>query len=50
MDSIPGFTPDTWALTRLEVVGDTIADLHIETDLEGHTSEPWPDRLPGNPA
>lgn len=49
MNTLPGFTPDTWTLAHLEVVGDTIADLHTETDWEGHTSEPWPDRLPGNP-
>lgn len=50
MDSIPGFTPDAWHLARLEVVGDTIADMHTETTWEGRTSEPFPDRLPGQPA
>lgn len=50
MDSIPGFTPDAWHLAHLEVVGDTIADMRIETTWEGCTSEPFHDLLPGDPA
>lgn len=52
MDNIPNFNPEEWHLTDLKVVGDTIADLRVETSWVGHTyaSEPWPDSLLGTPA